>query len=331
MSLDLDSLKTRATDFLNSDSLRDLKTKASESLSNVGDAVRNMGGRVGEFAASDELKSVLPYLLSGGAAAVVGGMSAGRQKAEKGEERSDYLKRVLRNALLVGGTAAGGHYLLNKGVEKTVGGFSPAAALGGGQAVEGPGATMVKNIAFSPLTAAGAGASALYATHNRPGIGAGDLKEYRKRFANDASPYSPTPLSSGRLSTMSAREIGDLERSMRAAKLDEKTLQSLLRARQRAGLASDYVDPATHKQLAGLLNRIPGSTGLLNRIPGLKNLSSKDEQLAAIKGLMSEAARTRVGSTFGQSTLRRAGRGSLALTAAALPALLGAFITNKSE
>jgi len=288
MPLDLESLKNSVGGLLQSD------------------AVQNAKSKLADLAGSDELKAVLPYLLSGGAGALAGGMVTGRQKEDENETRAGYLGRVLRNALLTGGLAAGGHYLLGKGLEATVGQTNDTPA--SGMPEKGPLENAVRNIAFSPLTAAGAGASALYATHDLKHVGAyrkGAPEAFLKRFQSHTT---GAPSSNTLRHTATAKEIGDLERAMGA--LNDG------RARRLAGLPSDIMEPR-HR----LLNRIPQS--VLNRIPGV------DGDVTKLKGALSTALRRGPLSTFGQSHPRRMMRGTLGLVAAGVPALLGAFLTNK--
>jgi hypothetical protein len=321
----LDSIKERVSDFVQSDGVRDLTTKAQEGLAAAGKGLQRGADSVKSFAASDDLKSVLPYLLSGGAGAVLGGMASKRQREEEGEERSSYLSRVLRNALLAGGVAAGGHYLVNKGLGSTVGSI---ANDGGG---EGAASTMTKNIAFSPLTALGVGGSALYATQKMPGIGAkvGIDDNMAHMLANTKDHFRASggvgDLTEKRLRAMTAGEIGNLERA--AMKATGGTYSD--RARRMAGLASDVVDPKRHLEGFMGLDKIPNK--YLDMTPGLKGIQDRDEQLRALKGFLSTASRKHLASTFGQSGMRRTGRGALGLVAAGVPAMIGALLTRESN
>lgn len=288
MPLDLESLKNSVSGLLQSDAVQNAKTKISD------------------LAGSDELKAVLPYLLSGGAGALAGSMVTGRQKEDENETRAGYLGRVLRNALLTGGLAAGGHYLLGKGLESTVGQAVDAPVSKGPD--NGPLETAVKNIAFSPLTAAGAGASALYATHRTPHIGANRegadafLTRFRTQDVTDA------PSAKHLRHTSTAHEIGDLERKMGPGYNS--------RSRRMAGLPSDVME-SRHD----FLKKIPKE--VLDKIPGVNGDVTK------LKGALSTALRRGPLSTFGQSHPRRAMRGTLGLAAAGVPALLGAFLTSE--
>jgi hypothetical protein len=170
---------------------------------------------------------------------------------------------------------------------------------------------MAKNIAFSPLTALGAGGTALYATHNMPGIGAGDTKSYLNRFAKEhglQKGVDPT--------TLSAEEVGNLERA--AGKGYNP------RVRRMAGLSSDVVGPGQE-----FLNNIPKK--YRDMTPGLRGIQDNDEQIRKLKGFLSTASRKHLASTFGQSGMRGIGRGTLGAVAAGVPALIGAFLTREAD
>lgn len=258
--------------------------------------IQSLQSQAGDYLESDDFKSIMPYLLSGGAGAVAGGLATGRRRARDGEDRGSYLARVLRNALVAGGLASGGHYLVNKGLDSTVGSLNDSNSISGHEGQEGPLATATKNIAFSPLTAAGAGATALMATHDNKRIGAGSTDDALYSFAKK-TPNSPEPqlLRAG----SSADEIANLGG-------DE-------RLRQRAGLPSSNM---TERQRQ-----------ILRKIPGVKD----DAAAKKLKGMLSTATRRGPLSTFGQTPLRRTGRGALGLAAAGVPALLGAILTDKAE
>jgi hypothetical protein len=296
----IENIKEQVGGLLNSPGVQGLKDSAAAGLSRVGEGLQGLKERAGEFAQSDELESALPYLLSGGAGALAGGLVTGRQREEKGEDRSAYLKRVLRNALVAGGLASGGHYLLNKGVESTVGSLADENALTGGTQTgeQGPLGALARNVAFSPLTAIGAGAAALKATHNSDIIGHGKPDVALKAFMKNTG----TTLGADELRHLSSP--GDI-----AALGGDDTL------RQKAGLPSTKMRPGTE-----FLNKIP--QGVLDRIPGV------DGDVSKLKGGLSSLTR-RAGRTFGQTHGRRAMRGSIGLAAAGVPALIGALLTDE--
>lgn len=293
MPLDIESLKNSVGGLLQSD------------------VVQNAKSRIRELAQSDELQAVLPYLLSGGAGALAGGLVT-RRPADEDESRAGYLGRILRNALLTGGLAAGGHYLIGKGLESTVGSSAPVPDAPKAPD-KGPLETAVRNIAFSPFTAAGAGASALYATNKTPHIGSDPAGRdaFLTRFRTEDAPGAPS--SKHLRHTATAKEVGDIERAQGSAYNS--------RSRRMAGLPSDLME-TRHD----FLRKIPQS--VLDRIPGIKDAHGKGD-VQALKGLLSTALRKGPLSTFGQSFPRRAMRGTLGLTAAGIPALIGAFLTGE--
>ena len=185
----------------------------------------------------------------------------------------------------------------------------------GHERIQSPLETTIKNVAFSPLTAAGAGAAALYATDKKPIIGA-----HRPRadaFLEKFKAQNPAAPSDNLLrNTSTAKGIGDLERAGGSG-YDP-------RARRRAGLPSDVMTPSQREFLDKFLPQ-----GVLDRMPGVKDIAGRDAQLAAVKGRLSAMLRRGPMSTFGQTHLSRAGRGSLGLAAAGVPALLGAFLTRE--
>ncbi len=152
------------------DNIGDAASSAGHSIS---DATSNAGQKLSEFMSSPQAKKLLPYLLSGGAGAVAGGVLTGKRRKREGEGRLAHLGRVLGNAAITGGLAAGGHALINKGLDNTVGAVDEKNALTGSAANQGPLSSTAKDIAFSPLTAGAAGVGALAATHKGDMLGAG--------------------------------------------------------------------------------------------------------------------------------------------------------------
>jgi hypothetical protein len=142
-------------------------------LTNFKEKATDLKNQAGDYLQSDTFKQILPYLLSGGTGAVLGGVLTGRRREEEGEGRMGHLRRVLTNALIGGGLAGGAHWLVNKGVDSVrgiqAGGGMPAAE----DKVKNPLEQTARSIAFSPFTAAATGAAGLIATDGRPIIGAG--------------------------------------------------------------------------------------------------------------------------------------------------------------
>lgn len=253
-----------------------------------------------DYLQSEDFKKLVPYLLSGGVGALAGGALTGRRREAKGEGRLGYLGRILKNALITGGLAGGAHYLVGKGVDKTVGNLADSSkALTGTPNDEGPMATTVKNVAFSPLTAAGAGAGALALTHNNAAIGAGDKSDYLTRFSNEIGGKDKSWLRTATPSEVAAE----------VAKLAPEAQPVAERLRRAAGVPSSSIEAGS---LGELIGKIPGADA------------------PKVKGALSSVARRGLG-TFGQNWPRRTGRAALALTAASMPALLGALVTSDSN
>lgn len=252
--------------------------------------INSITDQAGDYFKSDGFKQIAPYLMSGGGGAVLGAILSGRRRKQDGESRLSYTGRILANALMAGGLAGGGHALLEKGWNKTIGAADGENLLTGARkADDGPLTTTAKNVLFSPLTAAGAGGAALAATHKGSIIGADPkgtermLKDIARRFNGGSQSVEQLKLMSPAAGAEVDAAVGHL-------------------ARQRAGIPSSGLGPYG----------APGKTSVL-------------------KGLVSRATRRGPMSTFGQTWPRRAGRGALGLAAAGVPALFGAFLTNKSE
>lgn len=118
-----------------------------------------------DYLRSEAFKKLVPYLLSGGVGAAAGAMASGGRRKKEGEGRLGYLGRILGNAALAGGLAGGGHYLLSQGTKGTLGNIAVGED-------DGPLQSSVKNIAFSPATAAASGALGLAATSKGSRLGA---------------------------------------------------------------------------------------------------------------------------------------------------------------
>jgi hypothetical protein len=265
------------------------------------DKPTNLRDQAASYLNSDAFKSLVPYLMSGGVGAIAGGALSGRRRADSGESRVGYLGRILRNALIAGGLAGGAHYLGAKGLEKTVGNMSDSSkVLSGAPNDEGPLSTTVKNVAFSPITAASAGLGALAATRGRSVIGAGSTDDYIKRLLpllNKDTAWA---------NTASADEIADAIRALPTAQQPQAD-----QLRRMAGLPSSNV--------------AEGSVGKLLERAGLSS-----EKAQSAQGALSTVRRRGLG-ILGQSTPRAIGRGAIGLAAAGIPAIIGALITNKTS
>ncbi len=107
--------------------------------------------------AGPDLKSVLPYLLSGGAGALAGGALTAATPERKDEDSSSRRKRILRNALLMGGGTAAGHAALSYGLPK----FTAPIPKGEPSQLE----AFAANLKTNPLYYLGGGAAAGAGVH----------------------------------------------------------------------------------------------------------------------------------------------------------------------
>lgn len=356
---------------------------------------------------SEQFKKILPYLLIGGTAATAGAYMTGerRKNRRRPESRMGYLGRVLRNALVTGGLAAGAAGLARYGSDKLSGkavqqGFQPPG-------VDNPTDQALRSTLFSPVTALGAGAAGLWGTHKLPGIGADTksrdamlkvvadavggkdpadvrgwkpdvlrnemsaavsryydaMRKYRNYSgpAKDAPPLPTNPFVGGMEDA--ARRAGlTLGNTHRPGKLLNANLMSTLKkiikspgnAKHELDLLGDRVSTSevgeavknvgktirqgvqkvqgpngkTRLDISGL-KHVPGSImhelELLKRMPGTKYRTGQ------LRELGSRMTRRGILSTFGQTGGRRAGRAGVALAAASIPALIGAFTTDEKQ
>lgn len=195
----------------------------------------DMGDRVGQLTGSDEMKKLMPYLVSGGIGAGAGALLTGGRRKRRGESRTSHLGRVLGNALIAGGLTAGSHALINKGISSTTG-KGVKEGLPADTPDDGPLATNLRTAAFSPLTAGAAGAAGLAATNNMGVFGAGN-----KQKADDLSNFlsklkaGGTNLNESDLRHMSAKKLQSIVDSVGSASGETETLNKL---RQHAGLGA---------------------------------------------------------------------------------------------
>lgn len=130
-----------------------------------------MNQKINDILQDPRLKEALPELLAGAGGAVAGGLMSGGRRLGQNESRSRYLARVLMNATLAGGAAAGGTALLRKGYKSTLGAVDKEGIMTGSKEKEqGPLASTLRGLAFSPLTAAATGGSVLAATAKGDGL-----------------------------------------------------------------------------------------------------------------------------------------------------------------
>lgn len=256
------------------------------------------------YFASDEFKKLIPYLLSGGAAATAGAVMTGGRRKDKKEGRLSYLGRILSNALIAGGLGGGAHYLVDQGLKKTLGSVaSDVPGQTGGDQSKGPLENVTRNVLFSPLTATAAGVGTLLSTQGMSGIGAGNTSTYKKAL--------------GKILKMSADDIdaatpGGIASAV--SRLPAQKLQEAERLRRLAGVASDYIEPGNN-----------GIGNLITKIPGMSMTNAQQ-----IKGSLSEVTRKGL-ATLGQTTPRRVGRAGLGLAAASVPAIIGAMLTSDNS
>lgn len=252
--------------------------------------------KVKELLNSQHVKDMLPYLLAGAGGAVAGGAMTGKRRSYKGESRLGYLGRILRNAAVTGGLAAGGTALINKGINSTVGAVDKKNPISGSTNNEGPLSTLARGLAFSPSTAAVAGITGLAATHNRPGLlGAGHAVRDKSRG-------------------LLAADLG-----LSKDQLDGTTPRDVHNRIQAHNTAANWHPP------------LAGSPGPKPVIP-LETLRSRAGIAyggdSKVWRVLSTLANKGPLSTLGTTTGRRLGRGALGLAFAGLPALAGALATD---
>ena len=201
-----------------------------DTLNSAAGKVGEGAGELSELAGSEEMKKLMPYLVSGGIGAGAGALLTGQRRKKKGESRTSHLGRVLGNALIAGGLTAGSHALINKGLSETTG-KGVKEGLPATTPDEGPLATNLRTAAFSPLTAGAAGAGGLLATHKMGIIGADStgrkehLANLVKKLSGGAEKYSESDLK-----LMSAKKLQEI--------LDAASGGDLNKLRQHAGLGA---------------------------------------------------------------------------------------------
>lgn len=208
--------------------------------------------KLSELANSEELKKALPYLLAGGIGAGAGAIATGSRNVDKDETRLQHLGRVLRNALITGGLAAGGTALVNQGIKHTAGAVDKENFSTGSPGNEGPLSTGLKGALFSPVSAGLAGATGLALTHNFSNVGAGtgDMANKAKLLAQRLG------MSEADFAPKTSKQIDDLIRT--AAGNDSATLKELMRLRRAAGIAGG--DNALKRIVSLVSRRGPMST-----------------------------------------------------------------------
>ena len=296
------------------------------------DVLGGLPDKIKEVLSSEDLKKALPYLLAGGAGATAGALATGGRKDHDGESRIGHLGRVLRNALVTGGLAAGGTALVTSGLKNTLGSMDSVAPKTGIADNEGPLASMLRGAAFSPATAVAAGGLGLAASHSIPGIGAnhpdkdGNMSTLVSAFKDKGTNKN---LSAATLNAASPEVIaGHVARVPSAGGTPTDKLRRI------AGLASGGsfapTDPNNWKATGWIgdaeakIRSMRGSGGFKG---GAADAASKLIG-PGLRGRLSQLAHNTPLNTLGHTRGRRIGRGALGLSAAALPSLIGAFLTD---
>jgi hypothetical protein len=283
--------------------MQQIKDTFNSLSTQAGGAADAAGNKLNELAGSEEMKKLMPYLVSGGLGAGAGALLTGKRRARKGESRTSHLGRVLGNALIAGGLTAGSHALLSKGVASASGKdvqdhISPELP------DEGPLAANLRTAAFSPLTAGAAGVGGLMATSKLGLLGNGhaQVKMDRENFIKKMNAGGGT-LNESDITSMPTSDLQD----------------KMNTASNRPAKGTPWVASANDTKLAEELKRLRQRGGI----------AGGDTKLQRI---LSNISRRGPLSTFGQTTPRRIGRGALGLTAAAVPSMLGALLTtDKSQ
>lgn len=255
--------------------------------------------KIQEILGSDQVKSLLPYLLAGTGGAVLGGAMTGGRREGEDESRMSHLGRILRNAAITGGLAAGSTALIRKGLDSTYGAVDKANPVTGSAGNEGPASTLARSIAFSPLTAGVSGAAGLAATSRFPGMGNGS----KRRTDNLGLLAKALGVDSTALGEMAPDVV------------HKKITDAQAPRNVTANGATTRVTPKFD---------IP-----LNTLRGRAGIPFAGDSRA--HRILSRIANTGPMKTFGTTTGRRIGRGALGLAAAGLPALIGALATNDPE
>jgi hypothetical protein len=300
---------------------------------------------------SEQFKKILPYLLIGGAGAAGGAALTGGRRNKRGESRLGYMGRVLRNALVTGGLAAGATGLARYGMGKL---NNPAASADGQTpGLDNPTDQALRSTLFSPATAAASGALGLGLTQKLPviGINAKGRESARKAIADAIKVQSTDSLMRMTPSDLAKKlrgikEIDGMspEVARRAAGLTVgpkptgapfadlqlgKTLSSILKSPGSAKAeAAQMLDRLKNSPLGdAATNTYKHPANILDELRTLKG----DPSLEGARQIGSRLTRRGLMSTFGQTGGRRALRSGVGLTAAAIPALIGSFVTDEKK
>lgn len=284
------------------------------------------------LAGSDELTKLMPYLLSGGAGALAGGLLTGKRRAKKGESRLSHLSRVLGNAAIAGGLSAGAAALVEKGVTEMTGKNSPQKLVDGApEDNQGPLESNLRRAAFALPAAGIAGTAGLLATNSAGIFGAGSKVERQLHATNLAKKLgiksqsdfmltSPSELNS-HIEGAAASAAGIRAKEIEADALAAHTAAEL----KLAGSGTAAADSVRNAMSGVLSAEHAGASeaAALNKIRRAAGMAGGNSLLHRIASYT-----TRRGlSTFGQSNPKRFVRGGIGLIAASLPALVGSLVT----
>ena len=282
--------------------------EAASLLEQAKGALSAGAGKAKELAGNPDVQKLLPYLLAGGAGAVGGAALGGRRRQRTGETRGQYLTRILRNAVVAGGLVGGGSYLAGEGFKNTLGSVDLERPMTGGKDDQNPIGSTGKEIAFSPATAALAGAGVLGATVNRPLIGANPgLADAESKLLAGLKKLHGGKLPQG-ADSKAALEF--------TAKTDNAALQKLL------GDATTPEGQALRMEAKKLGLNVHDASKTIN-IPGINKTISP-------KHLAHEVAAP-FSKIMGRTAGRRIGRAGVGVAGALIPAILGSILTSKSE
>lgn len=273
-------------------------------------------GKLQAVLENPEVHKLIPYLLAGGAGAVGGAALSGTRRKRSGETRGEYLARILRNAVIAGGLVGGGAYLAGEGFKKTLGSVDLERPVSGNG--EDPASSLARHLAFHPLIAAGTGTAA---------IGSAALSGNDK--AVNASKSELMKTLSARFGGSLPTDLKDAEDLKVISKLDPKRFQRLLsgEAVQKLNDRSVFInfgDRAAEKEL----RRLAALSGINpHDASHTVNVMGKSFAPRRVAYELAEPLR----AFFGRTAKQRIGRGAMGLMAAAVPAILGATLTNKPQ
>ena len=303
------------------------------------------------FAQSDQFKKILPYLLTGGAAAGAGALMT--RKKKRGGGRFSHLTRVLGNALLAGGAAAGATGLARYGLDKLQ---SPATAAA--PAINKPSDNALRDTMFGWPAAIASGAAGLTLTHKLPVIGADTkgrdsaLEAIRRALVDGNEKHKfTTPGSFHDIDSVRQLSPKDLVKYLNLSQDANGTIagQPAAGLANRAGLTlgdnsvrrapllrgQDIMDafrnPKDTAQKAWVGTKKLFTTNPKDTYSAIAGSDKAKYALSQIKEKASLARRRGLGGTFGQTKgvgIRRAGVGTIA---ALLPSLAGAFMTEEEN